>query len=102
MADFLVGWASAANIGNQNGEEARTLNYSVYFQDDWKISRNLTLNLGIRWDYGSRHIVCGQPVSTAADIQEHQSRSGRSLRAGDPAARAGAESIPGLAAGHSL
>ncbi len=50
MADFLVGWASAANIGNQNGEEARTLNYSVYFQDDWKLSRSLTLNLGLRWD----------------------------------------------------
>ena len=50
MADFLLGTASSSTLGNQNGEIAITHNYSVYFQDDWRVSSRLTLNLGIRWD----------------------------------------------------
>ncbi len=50
MADFLLGLASGGNLGNQNGETAVTRNYSLYFQDDWRITSRLTLNLGVRWD----------------------------------------------------
>src|ERR1700744_3979306 len=47
MADFLLGDASGGTIGNQNGESMLSHNYAAYVQDDWRITRRLTLNLGI-------------------------------------------------------
>jgi hypothetical protein len=33
----------------------RNLEVGAYFQDDWKVSKRLTLNLGLRWDLYTRH-----------------------------------------------
>ena len=40
---------------NTNIRHWRTLEFGSFFQDDWKISKRLTLNLGIRYDLYQRH-----------------------------------------------
>jgi hypothetical protein len=51
FADFLLGFANQSQRGPayQFGDfnEKRS---GAFFQDDWQVRRNLTLNLGIRWD----------------------------------------------------
>ncbi|MGC2330494.1 MAG: TonB-dependent receptor [Candidatus Acidiferrales bacterium] len=31
----------------------KEIDYAPYFEDDWKVSNRLTLNLGVRWDFAS-------------------------------------------------
>ncbi|MDQ2899680.1 MAG: TonB-dependent receptor [Acidobacteriota bacterium] len=51
VADFLLGTANSAQIGNLSGETALAHNWATYFQDDWHVTSKLTLNLGVRWDW---------------------------------------------------
>jgi hypothetical protein len=53
LATFLLGYPNSGYV-DRNMDPAYQNTYSVFFlQDDWKLARNLTLNLGIRWDYES-------------------------------------------------
>lgn len=51
----LAGWLLGYVNGTQSAEglaynEARQNRWSAYFLDEWKASRKLTLNFGLRWD----------------------------------------------------
>ena len=52
VAAYLLGLPNTAqrNIGRGTTAIMRKEDYSFYFQDDWKVTPNLTLNLGMRYD----------------------------------------------------
>ena len=52
FGDFLSGFNLATVIGSgTNSLHNRANDFSAFFQDDWKATPRLTLNLGLRYDY---------------------------------------------------
>jgi hypothetical protein len=54
FADFLLGVPDASSIAFGNADKYfRATSDDAYITDDWRISPGLTLNYGMRWEYGS-------------------------------------------------
>jgi hypothetical protein len=50
FASLLLGTGSGDLIQNFKDVAAQSFYHAFYFQDDWRVSRKLTLNLGLRYD----------------------------------------------------
>jgi len=62
-ADFLFGTTSAYSLAGAFEAHLRQTLDSAYVQDDWKVTPNLTFNLGLRWEYGSPYSELNNYVS---------------------------------------
>lgn len=54
FADFLLGVPDTSSIAFGNADKyLRQPVYDAYAADDWRILSNLTINTGVRWEYGA-------------------------------------------------
>ena len=53
---------------NTRGDSTSTRTESFYFQDDWKATRNLQVNLGLRWDFQQAYALGGDTYLTLNDF----------------------------------
>ena len=51
LADMLLGYTDWTGLNQYPRFYTRQANFGGYVQDNWKVSRSLTLNLGLRYDY---------------------------------------------------
>ena len=53
IASMLLGVGTSGSTGVTAVPFTSKHYYGIHFQDDWKVTRKLTLNLGMRWEYQS-------------------------------------------------
>ena len=51
LATMLLGWGTGGQFHIDPKVFTRSRYMGYYFQDDWKVSRKLTLNLGLRYEF---------------------------------------------------
>ncbi|HEY4364146.1 MAG TPA: carboxypeptidase-like regulatory domain-containing protein [Bryobacteraceae bacterium] len=53
FANWLMGSVTSFTLSNPVEYSKSKQQYGIFLQDTWRIRRNLTLDYGVRWDYGT-------------------------------------------------
>lgn len=97
-ADLIADKPSSILLFFGRGRFLKTRNMGFYMQDDWRVTRQLQLNLGLRYEYspplrGGFNISSSDPYGPFINRQEPMFRADRN----DWAPRAGVVWVPGRA-----
>lgn len=85
LADFLAGTPINVLLTNAGVVEQRRHMYSFFGQDDWRVTPKLTINLGLRYDFGSpsyeknNKLANFNPVAGLAAVDQTQALASLSL-----------------------
>jgi hypothetical protein len=63
FASLLLGLPSSGDITNEPKVNSTSGYWAFYGQDDWKVTRKLTVNAGLRWDFEVPRVEDGNQLS---------------------------------------
>jgi hypothetical protein len=53
LAAFLLDQPTSGYVDNNDSQAIQSTYWALYFHDNWRAARNLTIDLGLRWEYTS-------------------------------------------------